>query len=247
MQSIYYSFFAGVSTVLGVLLLLLFGKPNKPVLAGLLGFAGGIMIAISLFDLIPEAVELGSVPIVVIGFLLGVAALFLIDRTAPHAHVFAPDALEVENPEHAPSTRNPILRTGYLVLFGIALHNLPEGLAIGAGLESSPQLGLTLAIAIALHNIPEGIAIAGPLRAGGVGRFKIVLLTMAAGLMTPVGAVIGQLVFFLSDVFISGSLAFAAGCMMYIALDELVPNANKLNTHWANIGVNAAIVIGFLL
>ncbi len=247
MQSIIYSFFAGISTVLGVFVLLLFGKPSKPVLAGLLGFAGGIMIAISLFEMIPEALELGSAAIVAVGFLLGVGLMFILDRTTPHAHVFSPDALEVENPDHAPATRNPLLRCGYLVLFGIALHNLPEGLAIGAGLESSPQLGLTLAIAIALHNIPEGLAIGGPLRSGGLGRFKIILLTMAAGLMTPIGAVIGQLFFTISEVFVGGSLAFAAGAMMYIALDELVPNANKLHAHYANIGINVAIVIGFLL
>ncbi len=205
------------------------------------------MIAISLFEMIPEALELGSATIVAVGFLLGVGLMFGVDRTAPHAHVYSSDALEVENPDHAPATRNPLLRSGYLVLFGIALHNLPEGLAIGAGLESSPQLGLTLAIAIALHNIPEGLAIGGPLRSGGLGRFKIMLLTMAAGLMTPVGAVIGQIFFNISERFVGGALAFAAGAMMYIALDELVPNANKLHTHAANIGINAAIVIGILL
>lgn len=247
MQSILYSFFAGTSTILGVFVLLLFGKPSKPVLAGLLGFAGGIMIAIALLEMIPEALELGSTFITVIGFLFGVALMFAIDRTAPHAHVFSPDALEVENPEHAPTANNPMLRTGYLVLFGIALHNLPEGLAIGAGLESSPQLGLTLAIAISLHNIPEGLAIGGPLRAGGLGRLKIILLTMAAGFMTPIGAIIGQLFFTISDIFVGGALAFAAGAMMYIALDELVPNANKLHAHCANIGINVAIVVGFLL
>lgn len=247
MQSIIYSFVAGISTVLGVLILLFFGKPNKKMLSGLLGFAAGIMIAISLFDLIPEALELGSVYVVAFSFLLGVGFLFIIDHAIPHAHVHEPDTLEAEVSEPFQEGRHPLHRTGYLVLFAIALHNLPEGLAIGAGLESSPQLGLTLAIAIALHNIPEGIAIAGPMRAGGVGRGRIVLLTLAAGLMTPLGAIVGQLVFFLSDALVGGALAFAAGCMMYIALDELVPNANKLHTSWANIGVNAAIVIGLLL
>ncbi len=247
MQSVFYSFFAGISTVLGVFVLLLFGRPSRPALAGLLGFAGGIMIAISLFEMIPEALEFGSVAVVAVSFLLGVGLMFAVDRTAPHAHVFTPDALEVENPDHAPATRNPLLRTGYLVLFGIALHNLPEGLAIGAGLESSPQLGLTLAIAIALHNVPEGLAIGGPLRSGGLGRLKIILLTMAAGLMTPVGAIVGQVFFNISEVFVGGALAFAAGAMMYIALDELVPNANRLHAHAANIGINVAIVVGILL
>ncbi len=247
MQSVLFSFLAGVSTVLGVFVLLLFGRPSKRVLAGLLGFAGGIMIAISLFELIPESVDFAGVPGAALGFVLGVALMFTVDRTAPHAHVYSPESLEVENPAHAPASRNPLMRTGYLVLFGIALHNLPEGVAIGAGLESSPKLGLAVAVAIALHNIPEGLAIGGPLRSGGLGIGRIILLTLAAGLMTPVGAIIGQLFFNISEAFVGGALAFAAGAMIYIVLDELVPNANKLHPHWANIGINFAILLGFIL
>lgn len=247
MQGVTYSFVAGISTVLGVLLLFCFGKPNKSFLALLLGFAGGIMIAISLLELLPEALEFGTMPITGFGFLLGVGLMCYIDRLVPHAYPQSPETLEVENPEHAPHIQSQLLRMGYLVLFGIALHNLPEGLAIGAGLESSPELGFTLALAITLHNIPEGLAIAGPLRSSGMGRFKIVLLTLGAGLFTPVGALIGLIFFQISEVFVGGGLALAAGAMMYIALDELVPSANKLQALYANIGVNLAIVIAIML
>ncbi|ERP32063.1 ZIP family metal transporter [Chitinivibrio alkaliphilus] len=245
MESIVYSFYAGISTALGVVLLMIFGKPNKQALATLLGFAGGIMIAISLFELLPESVDIGSMPASVVGFIFGVALMFLVDKVLPHSHVATPDSFEVENPEKIQAVENPILRTGYLVLFGIALHNLPEGIAIGAGLESSPQLGLMVAVAVALHNIPEGLAIAGPLKSGGLSSFKILLLTLSAGLMTPVGAIIGHFFFNLSEVFVGGALAFAAGAMVYIVNDELVPNANKLHTHFANLGIMGGIILGF--
>ncbi len=247
MQSVLYSFLAGVATSLGVLVMFVFGRPGKKVLASLLGFAAGIMIAISLFELLPEAVEFGSMTAAVVGFILGVLMMLLLDNLIPHSHVSSPESLLVENEgrmEVLSPSANPILRTGYLVLFGIGLHNLPEGLAIGAGLESSPQLGLVIAIAIALHNIPEGLAMAGPLKAGGMKNLKIFLLTLAAGLMTPIGAIIGLAFFNISPVFIGASLAFAAGAMIYIVNDELVPAANKMHSHLANIGITAGIIIG---
>ncbi|HLV08596.1 MAG TPA: ZIP family metal transporter, partial [Halanaerobiales bacterium] len=150
----------------------------------------------------------------------------------------------IENSEKI-KVDNPILRTGYLILFGITLHNIPEGLAIGAGLESSPEVGLYIAIAIALHNIPEGLAIAGPLKVGGVSNGKLFLFTLGAGLMTPVGALIGLLFFNISTIFIAGSLAFAAGAMVYIVNDELIPQANSLHSHFANAGIIVGLLIGF--
>ncbi|SHF21160.1 ZIP family metal transporter [Alkalibacter saccharofermentans] len=247
MESLLYSFFAGSSTALGAIILMLFGKPGRKTMAALLGFAGGIMIAVSLFELMPEAYELGeSLFVVVAGFILGCGMMYLLDVFLPHAHMSTSDELIVENASHIHEERK-ILRTGYLIFFGIALHNVPEGLAIGAGLEASPELGMSIALAIGLHNIPEGLAVAGPLKAGGLSSLKVILFTLGAGLMTVVGTTIGLVVFGISTAMIGGSLAFAAGAMIYIVNDELVPQANGLHSHLANAGIIAGTLIGFAM
>lgn len=242
MESLLYSFFAGSSTAIGAILLMIFGKPGKRMMALLLGFAAGIMVAVSVFELMPEAFAYSqSIPIVGIGFLLGCGMMYLLDVVLPHAHMSTPDHLVVENEEKR------VLRMGYLIFFGIAIHNVPEGLAIGAGLEASPELGLAIALAIGLHNIPEGLAVAGPLKAGGLSNLKVVLFTMGAGLMTVVGTAIGLLIFGISPVVVGGSLAFAAGAMIYIVNDELIPQANDLHNHLANAGSISGMLIGFAM
>ena len=246
MESLLYSFLAGISTTLGVVVLLLFGKPSEKVLATLLGFAGGIMLAISVFELMPESVEFGSMTSALVGFTLGAGMMYLLDKIIPHSHMSDSDDLVVENPQNLDSVKSPMLRTGYLILFGIALHNLPEGLAIGAGLEISPEIGLFIAVAIALHNIPEGLAMAGPLKAGGLSTYKIFLFALIAGMMTPLGTAIGLVFFKISPVFIGGSLAFAAGAMIYIVNDELIPQANVMNSHLANAGLIFGLLLGFV-
>ncbi len=247
MQSLTYSFLAGTSTVLGAIVLMFVGSPGHKTMASLLGFAGGIMVAVSLFELVPEAVELGSMTVMTAGFLLGCGLMYLLDRALPHAHLSETDHLEVENPEHLHIKSRGVLRTGYLIFLGIALHNVPEGLAIGAGLESSPRLGLAIAVAMGLHNVPEGLAVAGPLKAGGLSNLRVCLFTLGAGLMTVVGTALGLLVFRISEAFIAGSLAFAAGAMMYIVNDELIPQSNSMHSHSANAGLIAGLVIGFFL
>ena len=155
--------------------------------------------------------------------------------------------LEVENPEKLSRVDPGILRTGYLIFFGIALHNIPEGIAIGAGLEARPELGLYIAVAIGLHNIPEGIAVAGPLKAGGLSNFRTFVFTLGAGLTTVIGTAVGLVVFNISAAFVSAALAFAAGAMLYIVNDELVPKANALNSHSANAGMIVGLLLGFSL
>jgi zinc transporter, ZIP family len=245
MESLGYSFLAGTSTVLGAIILILLGIPGKKTMSFLLSFAGGIMLALTMFELMPEALKLGSLLTVIIGFILGCLLLYSIDLVLPHAHLSKSNELTIENPENFPETDRAVIRTGYLVFFGIALHNLPEGLAIGAGLEASPELGLYLAIAIGLHNIPEGLAVAGPLKAGGLSNVKVMLFTLCAGLMTVVGTAIGLLLVNISEMMLSGMLAFAAGAMIYIVIDELIPQAIRLHSHIANLGLFTGILIGF--
>lgn len=248
MEALIYSTLAGSATGLGALVLMLFGSPGKKVLSVFLGFAGGIMVGISLFELLPESIEFGTLPAAIIGFLLGAAMMYAFDLFIPHSHPSTDESLVVENPEKLKmSAASPMRRTGYLVFFGIALHNIPEGLAIGAGLEAHPDVGLAIAIAIGLHNLPEGLAIAGPLKAGGLTIMRVFLLTLLAGLMTPIGTGIGLLVLNVSPVLIGGSLAFAAGAMVYIVNDELIPQSNMMNSHLGNGGLIAGLVVALIL
>ncbi len=249
MESLVYSFLAGISTVLGALVVMFLGMPGRNFLSGMLGFAGGVMLAIALFDLMPEALEHGSMASVLIGFLLGAGIMYALDMLIPHAHVSNNQQLDsgYETSSQDPKMNKKILRVGYLIFLGISLHNLPEGLAIGAGLEASPELGLYIAVAIGLHNIPEGIALAGPLRAGGLSVANVLFLTLIAGLMAPVGAALGMIFFNISSVFIAGGLAFAAGAMVYIVNDELIPQSHRLNNHVAIGGLIMGLLVVFIL
>lgn len=247
MEALLYSFLAGVSTVLGAAIVMLCGRPGNRLLSALLGFAGGVMLAVAFFDLLPESLEFGSITVATVGFFAGAGIMYGLDRLLPHAHFSNNQDPTFENVPRVHKHRKDILRVGYLVFLGLALHNLPEGLAIGAGLEASPTLGLYIAIAIALHNIPEGIAAAGILRAGGLTVVRVLLLTLVIGLMTPLGAALGLLFFHISPLFIAGGMAFAAGAMVYIVVDELVPQSHKLDDHVSIGGLILGLMVVFLM
>lgn len=229
------------------MIVLCVGYPGKKVLSLILGFAAGIMLAISAFDLIPEAIALGSLTHAIVGFLLGALMMYGLDLVIPHAHVTGEMDGPVKPVDDEEFSEKRILRTGYLIFMGIALHNIPEGLAIGAGIESSPALGFYIAVAIGLHNIPEGMAVSGPLRAGGLTGGKVLLLTTLAGLMTPVGAIIGIIAFGISGELVAMGMALAAGAMIYIVSDELIPQSHKFHSHMANFGIIGGFLIGFVL
>ncbi len=141
-----------------------------------------------------------------------------------------------------------LVNTGLLMAIGIALHNLPEGIAVGAGYLHNPQFGLFVAIAILLHNIPEGIATALPLCKGGICRRDAVMVSFLSGLVEPLGALAASLVLVNFKTLLPAALAFAAGVMVFITLDELIPTAREHgHNHFTAIGIIVGSLFVFVL
>ena len=142
---------------------------------------------------------------------------------------------------------NSLLKTGIIIGIGLALHNFPEGLAIGAGFETSFQFGISIAIAIAIHDIPEGISMAIPLKNGGMGTLKVIIYTFLSGVATGIGAFFGVLIGRINENLIGLMLSFAAGAMVYIVSGELLPESNKLYTGtMASFGNILGFIIGII-
>ena len=225
----------GLATGLGALIVSCCGDFSNRTISALLGFAAGIMISISTINLLPSAVQYGNIYLAGGGFFAGVIAMLFLDNIIPHLHFLQKEGRE-----------NAYMKMGFFIAAGIALHNLPEGLALGAGYQAAEELGSMIALAILLHNIPEGMGIAAPLKAGGTRNITVIGITSLAGLFTPMGTLIGILIFNISSLFISIAMGFAAGAMIYIVSDELIPESHKQHSHYANIGIALGVLLTFL-
>lgn len=225
-----------IGTGLGAFTTFFLRKPNNKLLSIVMGFSGGIMISIVCFDLIPEALETGGVVYGIIGLIFGSIVIALLDFITPHAHLLSGN----DNFRY--------VRTGALLGIGIALHNLPEGLAIGAGYAHSTELGLGLAVVISLQNAPEGMAMAVPMYIGRIKPWKIILASTLAGLPMGIGAFLGAKIGIISEHFLSVALGFAGGAMLYITFDELIPESQKIGKgHTATFSGVAGVIIGILI
>ena len=213
--TMYGLFFGMVGTTLGGILGAIFKVKSNKFLSFILEFAAGLMTAVICFDLIPEALEIVSITLCIFGVLLGVISMIFCDKLVNKVYS------KKEN-------ENSLLKTGIIICIGLAIHNFPEGLAIGSGFDASQKLGLSLAIAIALHDIPEGMSIAVPMKNGGYSQAKSIILTAISGLTTGIGAFFGAIIGNISLNLIGISLAFAAGAMLYIVSCELIPESNRL-------------------
>ncbi len=189
-------------------------------------------MAVICFDLIPEAMEINNIYGIVFGILIGIISMIYCD------------VIVQKKFNNKKLNNNDLLKTGIIVSIGLAIHNFPEGLAIGSGFESSISLGLSLAIAICLHDIPEGISMAVPMKNGGMSKSKVIFYVILSGITTGIGAFFGAIIGSISKTIISICLSFAAGAMLYIVSGELVPESNKLYK-----GRMTAIgnIIGFLI
>jgi zinc transporter, ZIP family len=239
-EAILYSSLAGIAgTGLGGVISIAIRKPGDKLPAMMMAFSGGLMMAVSCLDMIPEAVHAAGIAYAAIGILLGVVAIMaahLLPGVGSHR-----GEAEIQKGSGGAKS-SALLRTGVLISIGIALHDLPEGMAIGAGF-SLPDYGVWISMLLMLHNIPEGVAMGVPLALSGVKRKRVLLYCVMAGTPSILGAVIGHLVGDISRYFIGMSIGFAAGAMILVTLRDLIPQSVKMRRSmgtWLSIGAGMA-------
>lgn len=221
-------------TALGASLVFFFKSINKSVLNGMLGFAAGVMIAASFWSLLAPSIamaeELGQTAYITaaIGFLSGGLFLFAVDKLLPHLHL----GLQASQAEGIKTS----WQRSILLVLAITLHNIPEGLAVGVafGAAASGNISgatvagaVALAIGIGLQNFPEGAAVSIPLRREGFSRTKAFLYGQASGIVEPIAGVIGAYAVITMRPILPYALAFAAGAMIYVVIEELIPEAQR--------------------
>lgn len=224
---LYISTIAGLATTAGCMIVLLIGNPPERLLALLLAGAGGVMLAVVLLDLLPLAVSYKEPKQLFTGLAMGAAFMWITDKILH---------LRYKNISKTSNRSQRLKKTGILVASGIALHDIPEGMAIAVGQESTSQLGMLIAIGIALHNLPEGMATATPLLMAGIRRHKIIALNLVIAVFTPLGALLGKLALGIGSIPLSFFLSLAAGAMTFLVLKELFPLATEKHPFWALIG-----------
>ncbi len=229
-----------VGTGAGGLIAVLTHRRAKLPLGMLLGFSAGVMLAVVFHELIPEALEDGGFGPGMFGLIIGVLMMLSLDRLLPHIHLSANSG----NTRH----QNDLVRTGLLLGLGIALHNFPEGLAIGTSYAFDATVGYSIAAVLALHNLPEGMAMAIPLSAGNISSIKVWGYTLLAGVPMGLGALLGGWIGTISGTFLGVGLGFAAGAMLYIICHELIPGAQRSSRgYMATFGIVLGVLLGIAL
>ena len=256
MDIIFMSILAGVFGMgLGGLITAVWGSRTDKMISIFLSFAGGVMISIVLLELIPEAVEYSNTVITIIGLVIGAVMVMLLndflDKISSSNYIkpkLHESYTEFFHSEKIIANKRNMLRSGMVMFFAIGLHNIPEGLAMGAAGNHDAHLGFTLALMIGLHNIPEGMAIAAPLISGGLTKVKTVMLTFLVGVPTVLGAIAGVIIGNISDFAVALSFAMAGGAMLYVVFGEILPqsivtNKDRVPTVCALVGVALGLLL----
>ncbi len=233
---------AGLSTGIGSIIAHFLYKPRPQHMSLILGFSAGVMLYISFGELLNESLDKVGFITANAGFFIGIVFIAILD-------VFIPHEYKQEHASDSPvKTKSKRIRNaGTLMALGIAIHNFPEGMVVFSGAATGNMtFGLLVALAIALHNIPEGISVSISVAEETGSRKRAFLYSFASGLAEPVGAVLAYAILlpFLNDTVIYFMLAFAAGVMVYISLDELLPAAHQYGKeHSVIIGVLAGMLV----
>ena len=253
-QALFGTFFTWGVTALGAAGIFLSKEISRKLLDGMLGFAAGVMIAASYWSLLAPSIEisetLGVPPYIppAVGFLLGGIVIFAIDQLLPHLHLGMP----ITSAEGIKTS----LERSILLILAITIHNIPEGMAIGVAFGAVgaeiPGAGMAGAIALALgigiQNFPEGLAISAPLRREGYSNLKSWFFGMMSAIVEPMGAVIGAAAVITMRQILPYALAFAAGAMIYVVVEELIPEAQQgKNTDIATAGAMLGFTVMMVL
>lgn len=239
------AFGVGGATVVGSLIGFVFKKISHRFSDIVLSFAAGVMLAASVLGLVLPSLEYGgryAIVITVLGIFAGAVCLNLADKLVPHLHrLVGVETLTCTDDECI--IQNESLSRVLLFVMAIAIHNLPEGIAAGVGFGAGDtSQALIIAGGIALQNIPEGLVIIAPIISAGVSPRKTFLCAMATGLVEVVGVLLGYFAVSIASVVLPFALAFAAGCMLYVISDEMIP---ETHAHGNQQGATYALLVGF--
>jgi len=227
---------AGFATGVGGLALLLMPRPSDFLLDVLLGFTAGVMLAATAFSLLVPALDEGVLAEVLAGVLAGGIALLALDVLVPHVH------LRYFERGHTDVAEG---RRAVLLLSALTIHNVPEGMAVGVAFAAGgPELGIPIALAIGIQNVPEGFAAAAPLLAAGSSRRAAIAVAALTGAVEPPAALIAFATLSVAGALLPFGLAFAAGAMLYVVVDELVPESHARGHERP---ASVALLIGFAL
>ena len=250
--ALYATLFTWAMTAFGASFVFLFKTMNRVFLGGMLGFTGGVMVAASFWSLLAPGIEMsegeGFVKVIpaAVGFALGALFIFGLDKILPHLHINFKEAEGIKTPWHKST----------LLTLAITLHNIPEGLAVGvlfggvaAGLPEASLTGaVVLAIGIGIQNFPEGIAVSMPLRRQGMSRRKSFMYGQASAAVEPIAAVIGALAVTFFTPILPYALAFAAGAMIFVVVEEVIPETQlEKNTDIATLGFIGGFIVMMIL
>ena len=250
--ALYATLFTWGLTALGASLVFFVKEMNRALLDGMLGFTGGVMVAASFWSLLAPGIAMspgeGFVKVIpaAVGFGLGALFIFGLDKILPHVHINFKETEGIKTPWH---------RTTLLVL-AITLHNIPEGLAVGvlfggvaAGVpEASIAGAVALALGIGIQNFPEGIAISMPMRRHGVSRFKSFWYGQLSAIVEPLAALIGAVAVTFFTPILPYALAFAAGAMIFVVVEEVIPETQQDQfTDIATLGFIGGFIVMMIL
>lgn len=249
-QALLATLFTWFVTALGAALVFFTKGYNPKIMDGMLGMAAGVMIAASFWSLLAPAIEMsgGDWRPAVVGFLAGGFFLYITDKILPHLHLGS----DVSEAEGISTT----WQRSVLLVLAITLHNIPEGLAVGVAFGAVAHVvdpaqaqalllsGIALAIGIGLQNFPEGMAVSMPLRREGMGRFKAFMYGQASGIVEPIAGVLGAWLVVSMQSILPYALAFAAGAMIFVVVEELIPESQRDDhTDFATIGTVGGFAI----